>query len=92
MPIIDFHNHFYPPAYLEALKSGASNVRVTIDADGNPEPDPELRDTENVPLKEDVNAFFACEVAPHVPDAWINTAICDEKDPVILERSSSRIR
>jgi len=36
MRTIDFHNHFYPPAYLEALKSGASNVRVTIDADGNP--------------------------------------------------------
>jgi aminocarboxymuconate-semialdehyde decarboxylase len=36
MRIIDFHNHFYPPAYLEALKSGASNVRVTTDADGNP--------------------------------------------------------
>ena len=36
MRIIDFHNHYYPPAYLEALKSGASSVRVTIDADGNP--------------------------------------------------------
>ena len=36
MRIIDFHNHFYPPAYLEALKSGASTVRVTADADGNP--------------------------------------------------------
>jgi aminocarboxymuconate-semialdehyde decarboxylase len=36
MRIIDFHNHFYPPAYLEALKSGASTVRVTSDADGNP--------------------------------------------------------
>ncbi len=36
MPIIDFHNHYYPPAYLEALKSGASNVRVTTDEQGNP--------------------------------------------------------
>jgi aminocarboxymuconate-semialdehyde decarboxylase len=36
MRIIDVHNHFYPPAYLEALKSRASNVRVTTDADGNP--------------------------------------------------------
>jgi len=36
MRIIDFHNHFYSPAYLEALKSGASDVRVTIDAEGNP--------------------------------------------------------
>ena len=36
MPIIDFHNHYYPPKYLEALKSGSSRVRVTVDDDGNP--------------------------------------------------------
>ena len=36
MPIIDVHNHFYPPEYLEALRAGGSNVRVTIDAAGNP--------------------------------------------------------
>jgi aminocarboxymuconate-semialdehyde decarboxylase len=36
MRIIDFHNHFYPPAYLEALRSGSSAVKVTIDEDGNP--------------------------------------------------------
>lgn len=36
MPVIDFHNHFYPPAYLEALRSGSSAVEVTIDEDGNP--------------------------------------------------------
>jgi len=33
---IDFHNHFYPPAYLDALRSGGSAVEVTIDEDGNP--------------------------------------------------------
>jgi len=36
MPIIDFHNHYYPPAYLDALRSGSSAVQVTIDEDGNP--------------------------------------------------------
>jgi aminocarboxymuconate-semialdehyde decarboxylase len=36
MPIIDFHNHYYPPAYLDALRSGSSAVEVTIDGDGNP--------------------------------------------------------
>lgn len=36
MPVIDFHNHFYPPEYLEAIQSGPSNVKVTFDAEGNP--------------------------------------------------------
>ncbi|HET6890135.1 MAG TPA: amidohydrolase family protein [Pyrinomonadaceae bacterium] len=34
--IIDFHNHYYPPNYLEALQKGPSNVRVTFDDAGNP--------------------------------------------------------
>ena len=36
MPVIDFHNHFYPPEYLQAIQSGQSNVRVTHDSEGNP--------------------------------------------------------
>src|SRR5436853_620573 len=36
MPIIDFHNHYYPPAYLKALQDGESAVQVTIDKHGNP--------------------------------------------------------
>ena len=36
MPIIDVHNHFYPPEYLAALRSGKSVVRVTVDSSGNP--------------------------------------------------------
>jgi type I restriction enzyme M protein len=36
------------------------------------EPDADLRDTENVPLKEDVAAFFDREVRPYAPDAWID--------------------
>ena len=39
---------------------------------GAPEPDPDLRDTEHVPLKEDIRAYFEREVKPHVPDAWID--------------------
>jgi aminocarboxymuconate-semialdehyde decarboxylase len=37
MRIIDVHNHFYPPEYIDALKSGESVVTVKMDADGNPE-------------------------------------------------------
>src|ERR1700674_4525955 len=36
MRVIDFHNHYYPPAYLDALRSGSSAVEVTIEEDGNP--------------------------------------------------------
>lgn len=36
MAIVDFHNHYYPPAYLDALEKGPSTVQVTRDADGNP--------------------------------------------------------
>ncbi|MGD8535551.1 MAG: amidohydrolase family protein [Candidatus Aminicenantes bacterium] len=34
--IIDFHNHFYPPEYIEAIKKGPSHIKVTYDADDNP--------------------------------------------------------
>ncbi len=36
MTVIDVHNHFYPPVYLDALRSGKSVVRVTTDSKGNP--------------------------------------------------------
>lgn len=39
---------------------------------GAPEPDPELRDYENVPLTEAVGDYMAREVLPHVPDAWVD--------------------
>jgi type I restriction enzyme M protein len=39
---------------------------------GEPEPDPDLRDNENVPLDEDIDAYLAREVLPHVPDAWVD--------------------
>ncbi len=39
---------------------------------GKPVPDAALRDTENVPLSEDVETYFKREVLPHAPDAWID--------------------
>ena len=39
---------------------------------GQPVADANLRDTENVPLHEDVNTYFTREVLPHAPDAWID--------------------
>lgn len=39
---------------------------------GQPLPDSSLRETENVPLGEDVETYFKREVLPHAPDAWID--------------------
>ncbi len=44
------------------------------------EPDPKLKDTENIPLKEDIVSYFLREVRPYVPDAWIDLKTVDEKD------------
>jgi type I restriction enzyme M protein len=44
---------------------------IEKDKKGKPKADAKLRDTENVPLKEDIEAYFKREVLPHVPDAWI---------------------
>ncbi len=67
-------------AILSALSERDEAAAVCRDKDGNPEPDPELRDTESVPLSERIEDFFAREVLPHVPDAWIDLSRRDPKD------------
>ncbi len=54
--------------------------------DGGYEADADLRDFENVPLKEDVDAYFAREVLPHVPDAWMDRS----KDKIGYEINFNR--
>ena len=79
-------------AILSALSERDDTAAICRDEQGNPEPDPELRDTESVPLPAgddpvdaegvpaSVRAFFDREVRPHVPDAWIDTSRRDDKD------------
>lgn len=67
-------------AILAALSERDESADPSTDGKGNPEPDPQLRDTENVPLGEDVREYFEREVLPHVPDAWINEQVRDQKD------------
>lgn len=67
-------------AILAALSERDEGAAICLDDKGNPEPDPELRDWESVPLGEDVDAYVAREVAPYAPDAWINRSIRDDKD------------
>ena len=62
----------YQKAIWSAVSVSDPEGEVQKAKDGNPEPDPDLRDYENVPLDEDIDAYFAREVTPHVPDAWID--------------------
>lgn len=64
-----------PAPVLKAVMAGLAERDGTADVCGgvhDPECDADLRDTENVPLKEDIHAYFEREVLPHVPDAWID--------------------
>jgi type I restriction enzyme M protein len=67
-------------AVFSALSERDETAEICCDKNGRPEPDPELRDTESVPLAESIETFFEREVKPHVPDAWIDTNKRDEKD------------
>jgi len=58
-------------AIIKALSERDETAEVCRDARGNPEPDTDLRDYENVPLNEDIDAYVQREVLPHVPDAWV---------------------
>ena len=65
---------------LATLAERDEEAKPCRDKSGELEADPELRDTENVPLDQDIYAYFEREVRPHVPDAWINTKVRDSQD------------
>ena len=79
-------------AILDALSERDETAEICRNKDGASEPDPDLRDTERVPLAEgedlvdsdgvpdSVRTFFEHEVKPHVPDAWIDTSKHDHRD------------
>jgi type I restriction enzyme M protein len=50
------------------------NGRIKLDKSGNPKPNSKLRDYERIPLTEDVQAYFEKEVAPHLPEAYMDRA------------------
>ncbi len=56
------------------------------DNKGKLKPDPNLRDTESVPLKDDIDEYFKREVLPHVPDAWMDRS----KDKIGYEISFTK--
>ena len=58
----------------EALSAPDVGGEPYCDAKGRPLPDPELRDHDDVPLNQDVHAWFEREVLPHAQDAWFAPA------------------
>lgn len=59
-------------AILNALSKKDETAEICRDKNGNPEPDSDLRDTEQIPVKEDIKDYFEREVLPYAPDAWID--------------------
>ena len=60
--------------------------KIVKDSKGNSKPDASLRDTESIPLTEDIEEYFKREVLPHVPDAWMDRG----KDKVGYEISFTK--
>lgn len=59
-------------ALWQAIGERDESADICTDAKGNIEPDTDLRDTELVPFRDDIGAYFEREVKPHVPEAWID--------------------
>ena len=59
-------------ALVTALSEHDDDAPAVTDAKGNPKPDTNLRDTENVPLSRDIDEYIATEIAPHLSDFWVD--------------------
>jgi type I restriction enzyme M protein len=59
-------------AFIAGLSERDEDAPIVTGAKGKPESDPTLRDTENVPWKEEIHDYFEREVKPFAPDAWID--------------------
>ncbi len=73
-------------AILSALGERDPQAAECMDDSGNIQPDPELRDTETVPLKEILESYMAREVIPHAPDAWLDHSKTKVGYEVLLNR------
>lgn len=67
-------------AILACFGERDNDAQPVMDFDGCPMADTDLREYENVPLRQDIHEYFDEEVLPHVPDAWVDESKKDEKD------------
>lgn len=77
-------SELFPHQSLPAMSSGELYALLGLHTEGKAlveyEPDPTLKDAENIPLKEDIVSYVLREVRPYVPDAWIDRETLDEQD------------
>ena len=59
-------------ALVTALSEHDDDAPAVTDAKGNPKPDTNLRDTENVPLSRDIDEYIQTEIAPHLEQFWVD--------------------
>ena len=67
-----FDNEFFGYTKVTIEQPKVENGEVVRDKKGNPKPDTKLRDSERVPLSEDIEEYFNREVEPHLPHSWID--------------------
>lgn len=67
-------------AILAALAERDETADICLDSQGKPEPDPDLRDHEQIGLNQDINEYFDAEINPFSPESWIDRTYIDAKD------------
>ncbi|SDT86269.1 type I restriction enzyme M protein [Polaribacter sp. Hel1_33_78] len=76
-----FDNEFFGYTKVTIEQPTIKNDKVVKDTKGNPKPNTKLRDSERIPLTEDIEEYFNREVEPHLPHSWMDR----EKDKVGYE-------
>jgi type I restriction enzyme M protein len=76
-----FENEFFGYTKVTIEQPLVENGKMILKKDGNPKPNSKLRDSERIPLTEDVEEYFNREVKPHLPHSWMDR----EKDKVGYE-------
>lgn len=67
-----FDNEFFGYTKVTIEQPTIKDGKVVKDKSGNPKPDSKLRDSERIPLSEDIEEYFNREVEPHLPESWID--------------------
>ena len=67
-----YFNEFFGYTNITIEQPVIENGEVLRDKKGNPKPDTKLRDSERVPLSEDIEEYFNREIQPHLPNSWID--------------------